>query len=74
MPNPGSLIPGKGKPRACPLVVQLLHKAKSLRKGRIAPALSVAFIGRGERIRTFDPLLPKQMRYQAAPRPDEPQV
>ena len=26
--------------------------------------------GRGERIRTFDPLLPKQMRYQAAPRPD----
>ena len=26
--------------------------------------------GRGERIRTFDPLLPKQMRYQAALRPD----
>ena len=26
--------------------------------------------GRGERIRTSDPLLPKQMRYQAAPRPD----
>ena len=24
------------------------------------------FIGRGERIRTSDPLLPKQMRYQAA--------
>ena len=34
------------------------------------PALS----GRGERIRTFDPLLPKQMRYQAAPRPDGPSV
>ena len=26
--------------------------------------------GRGERIRTFDPLFPKQMRYQAALRPD----
>ena len=24
--------------------------------------------GRSERIRTFDPLLPKQVRYQAAPR------
>ena len=27
-------------------------------------------IGRGERIRTSDPLLPKQVRYQAALRPD----
>ncbi len=27
--------------------------------------------GRGERIRTFDPLVPNQMRYQAALRPDE---
>ena len=27
-------------------------------------------VGRGERIRTSDPLLPKQMRYRAAPRPD----
>ena len=26
--------------------------------------------GRGERIRTFDPLLPKQMRYQTALHPD----
>jgi hypothetical protein len=26
--------------------------------------------GRDERIRTSDPLLPKQVRYQAAPRPD----
>ncbi len=25
--------------------------------------------GRGERIRTFDPLVPNQVRYQAAPRP-----
>ncbi len=28
--------------------------------------------GRGERIRTFDPLVPNQMRYQAALRPDDP--
>ena len=26
--------------------------------------------GRGAQIRTEDPLLPKQVRYQAAPRPD----
>ena len=29
-----------------------------------------SLIGRGDRIRTYDPLLPKQMRYQAALRPD----
>ena len=28
--------------------------------------------GRGDRIRTCDPLLPKQMRYQAALLPDGP--
>src|SRR4029077_10110434 len=28
------------------------------------------FIGRGERIRTSDPLRPRQVRYQAALRPD----
>ena len=27
-------------------------------------------IGRGDRIRTCDPLLPKQMRYRAAPLPE----
>ena len=27
-------------------------------------------VGRGSKIRTCDPLLPKQMRYQAAPCPD----
>jgi hypothetical protein len=26
--------------------------------------------GRGDRIRTYDPLLPKQVRYQAAPHPE----
>ena len=32
--------------------------------------LSFIFNGRGGQIRTDDPLLPKQMRYQAALRPD----
>ncbi len=32
--------------------------------------LRTNIIGRGERIRTSDPLLPKQVRYQAALRPD----
>ena len=35
-----------------------------------AEAPSGAKAGRGDRIRTCDPLLPKQMRYQAAPLPD----
>ena len=30
--------------------------------------------GRGDRIRTCDPLLPKQMRYQTALLPDGPQL
>ena len=33
-------------------------------------ALDEISTGRGERIRTFDPLVPNQMRYQAALRPD----
>ena len=33
-------------------------------------AALVLSTGRGERIRTFDPLVPNQMRYQAALRPD----
>jgi hypothetical protein len=31
-------------------------------------------IGRGERIRTSGPLVPNQMRYQAAPLPDRVQA
>jgi hypothetical protein len=31
-------------------------------------------LGRGERIRTFDPLVPNQMRYQAALHPDKPSI
>ncbi len=35
------------------------------------PIRMVAVVnGRGDRIRTYDPLFPKQMRYQAALRPD----
>ncbi len=30
--------------------------------------------GRGEKIRTSDPLHPMQVRYQAALRPDEPRI
>ena len=29
-----------------------------------------SFVGRGERIRTSDPLRPRQVRYQAAPHPE----
>ena len=36
-----------------------------------APRSVVDLIGRGETIRTSDPLLPKQLRYQAALHPDE---
>lgn len=35
-------------------------------------AASRSFDGRGDRIRTCDPLVPNQMRYQTAPLPDEP--
>ena len=34
---------------------------------------SLIFVGRGEKIRTSDPLHPMQVRYQAALRPDEAQ-
>ena len=49
-------------------------RCHGIEKDRISPALFVSKLlilnGRGDRIRTYDPLLPKQMRYQAAPRPD----
>ena len=34
------------------------------------PAKSIGGDGRGGEIRTHDPLYPKQVRYQTAPRPD----
>src|SRR6267154_1099747 len=43
-----------------------LARGTKRRKG-----LRIVFIGRGGVIRTRDPLLPKQMRYQAAPRPGQ---
>ena len=39
----------------------------------VGPRVQITYsinCGRGERIRTSDPLLPKQMRYQAALHPD----
>src|SRR5918996_285582 len=43
--------------------------------GDLTSSLQVLeLVGRGGVIRTPDPLLPKQMRYQAAPRPDAPVV
>src|SRR5580765_8094668 len=44
----------------------------SYRRARPGSAGSNARIGRGERIRTSDPLLPKQVRYQTAPHPAKP--
>ncbi len=40
-------------------------------EGRCSVLLSYWRNGRGERIRTSDPLLPRQVRYQAALRPDK---
>ena len=36
--------------------------------------LSCLMRGRGERIRTFDILLPKQARYRAAPHPEQERI
>src|SRR5881398_3732921 len=36
------------------------------------PPKPLGFIGRSDRIRTYDPLVPNQMRYQTALRSDEP--
>ena len=35
---------------------------------------TLIFIGRNGRIRTFDPLHPMQVRYQAALRPDKSEI
>jgi hypothetical protein len=44
------------------------EKAKGPRVRLVTPSLKR---GRSERIRTFDPLIPNQMRYQAALRSDK---
>ena len=35
------------------------------------PSQGLLLNGRGDRIRTYDPLVPNQMRYQTALRPDQ---
>ena len=50
--------------------LQVLHrKEQPAGQGQDANSGRGVF-GRAERIRTSDPLLPKQVRYQAAPQPD----
>ena len=70
------------KQRACPVLHTTggaesgdLPRSSSLMGARAdRPALKRAglpdFVGRGEKIRTSDPLHPMQVRYQAALRPD----
>ena len=54
------------------LMSQRRKKAHSVSVGLFCNSLIYLILfGRGERIRTSDPLLPKQMRYQTALRPDE---
>ena len=49
----------------------LREKRKAAGKTRdFQNGLAVYKNGRGERIRTSDPLVPNQVRYQTAPRPD----
>gem|GEM_PF-3393479 len=48
-------------------------KAKTREAGGDA-GFVLLFRGRSERIRTFDPLIPNQMRYQAALRSDESEI
>ena len=44
------------------------------REGRPSAARFAFVIGRGGKIRTCDPLLPKQVRYQTALRPDSAEI
>ena len=46
-----------------------IEPASSAWKAEVLPLNHTRVRGRGDWIRTSDPLLPKQMRYQAAPRP-----
>ena len=48
----------------------MLEKTDAWAETQVSLALSIIYIGRGGGIRTPDPLLPKQMRYQTALRPD----
>lgn len=50
-----------------------VEKKKGFGASQTLDSLPSSF-GRSERIRTFDPLIPNQMRYQAALRSDEPSI
>ena len=53
-------------------MMDLLSLGRSIPQGKIATdsgLLARNFFGRGDRIRTCDPLVPNQMRYQAALHP-----
>jgi hypothetical protein len=50
---------------------KVTETTKGLREKPVTPCV---YRGRSERIRTFDPLIPNQMRYQAALRSDKPQI
>ena len=50
--------------------IRVAEKADAWLECSISLVLSILFNGRGGGIRTPGPLLPKQMRYQAALRPD----
>lgn len=53
----------------------LLHKKRpQIKKPIVKIHYRLYFFGRGEKIRTSDPLHPMQVRYQAALRPDELQI
>jgi hypothetical protein len=57
--------------------IQLSYGQMEKQKGPRILAGTRAFVvenGRGERIRTFDPLVPNQMRYQAALRSEAPRL
>jgi hypothetical protein len=65
--------------RGVPLRMHATREIKRREKkkaggNRLSQLLDFDFNGRGERIRTSDPLHPMQVRYQAALRPDEPRI
>jgi hypothetical protein len=51
-------------------IAQNISETKGGPRGEFYRSNKLKDIGRGDRIRTYDPLFPKQMRYQAALRPE----
>ena len=63
--------------RAVPSAMRTGHPGVAsggARQAHTHPTMQFMILGRGDWIRTSDPLLPKQMRYQAAPRPDRGRI